>query len=119
LAQSGHRQSGICGFDLIAGRVDHFHDYGVLWTPDRLVISSTARCRTSGPDRLRDPAYMIVNLAMKRKWFQGVICRRRISDTVEFKSTGFPPTKSIRDIHRAWPEWQLLLNGCGGEVHVR
>jgi len=28
------------------------------------------------------------------------------------KSTGFPPIKSIRDIHRAWPEWQLLLNGA-------
>ena len=52
----------------------NFHDYGVLWTRDRLVyfIDRKPVSDIKVPIGFDDPAYMIVNLAMGSKWFQGV-----------------------------------------------
>jgi beta-glucanase (GH16 family) len=52
----------------------NFHDYGVLWAPDRLVyfIDRKPVSDIKVPIGFDDPVYMIVNLAMGSKWFQGV-----------------------------------------------
>ena len=64
-----------CGFDFsLPGASSTFHDYGVLWTPDRLVyyIDRKPVSDIKVPIGFNDPMYMIVNLAMGSKYFQGV-----------------------------------------------
>ena len=54
------------------------------------------------PVGYEDPMYMIVNLAIGSKWFGGVgVVDGASPQWSNSKSTGFPPIKSIRDIHRA------------------
>jgi hypothetical protein len=64
-----------CGFDF--SRPDasaDFHDYGVLWTRDRVIyfIDRNPVSDIKVPIGFDDPMYMIVNLAMGAKYFQGV-----------------------------------------------
>src|SRR6201999_2791962 len=64
-----------CGFDFqLAGASNDFHDYGMLWTQDRLVyfIDRRPASEIRVPVGYDDPMYMIVNLAMGSKWFGGV-----------------------------------------------
>ena len=64
-----------CGFDFsVANAWSDFHDYGVLWERDRLVyfIDRKAVSDIKVPASFEDPMYMIVNLAMGAKYFQGV-----------------------------------------------
>jgi beta-glucanase (GH16 family) len=64
-----------CGFDFsVSDAPSHFHDYGVLWAPDRLVyfIDRKPVSDTRVPVGFEDPMYMIVNLAMGSKYFGGV-----------------------------------------------
>jgi hypothetical protein len=64
-----------CGFDFsVPNAWNHFHDYGVLWTRDRLVyfIDRKPVSDIKVPIGFDDPMYMIVNLAMGSKNFQGV-----------------------------------------------
>ena len=64
-----------CGFDFsVPGAPTDFHDFGALWTPDRLVYFIDRKPVTDIkiPFGFEDPMYMIVNLAMGAKWFQGV-----------------------------------------------
>src|SRR3954451_23018692 len=64
-----------CGFDvLIEDAATAFHDYGVLWQPDRIVyfIDRKPVSDIKVPAGFEDPMYMIVNLAMGSKNFQGV-----------------------------------------------
>jgi hypothetical protein len=64
-----------CGFDFsVANAASHFHDYGVLWAPDRIVyfIDRKPVFDTRVPVGFDDPMYMIVNLAMGSKYFGGV-----------------------------------------------
>ena len=59
-----------------------FHDYGVLWQPDRIIyfIDRKPVSEIKVPVGFDDPVYMIVNLAMGSKNFRGRgIRRRRIS----------------------------------------
>jgi beta-glucanase (GH16 family) len=64
-----------CGFDFLVpdASVD-FHDYGVLWERDRLTyfIDRKPVSEIKVPVGFDDPMYMIVNLAMGSKNFQGV-----------------------------------------------
>jgi beta-glucanase (GH16 family) len=64
-----------CGFDFLVpdASVD-FHDYGVLWERDRLTyfIDRKPVSEIKVPIGFDDPMYMIVNLAMGSKNFQGV-----------------------------------------------
>jgi beta-glucanase (GH16 family) len=64
-----------CGFDFqLAGATNDFHDYGMLWTQDRLIyfIDRKPVSEIKAPVGYDDPMYMIVNLAMGSKWFGGV-----------------------------------------------
>ncbi len=64
-----------CGFDFsLPDASINFHDYGVLWTRDRLVyfIDRKPVSDIKDPVGFDDPMYMIVNLAMGSKYFQGV-----------------------------------------------
>ena len=64
-----------CGFDfLLADASLDFHNYGILWAPDRLVYFIDRRPVSDirVPVGFEDPMYMIVNLAMGSKWFGGV-----------------------------------------------
>ena len=64
-----------CGFDFaVPNAATDFHDYGVLWMRDRLVyfIDRKPVSDIKVPVGFDDPMYMIVNLAMGSKNFQGV-----------------------------------------------
>src|SRR4051812_46002900 len=64
-----------CGFDFsIPDASTRFHDYGVLWQRDRLVyfIDRKPVSDIKLPVGFDDPMYMIVNLAMGAKHFEGV-----------------------------------------------
>jgi beta-glucanase (GH16 family) len=64
-----------CGFDfLLADASLAFHNYGILWLPDRLIylIDRKPVSDIRVPTGFDDPMYMIVNLAMGSKWFGGV-----------------------------------------------
>jgi beta-glucanase (GH16 family) len=78
-----------CGFDfLVPDASTDFHDYGVLWARDRIVyfIDRKPVSEIKVPVGFHDPMYMIVNLAMGSKYFQGVgIVDGESPDTVEFE----------------------------------
>jgi beta-glucanase (GH16 family) len=78
-----------CGFDFsLPDAADNFHDYGVLWTQDRIVyfIDHKPVSDIKTPIGFDDPMYMIVNLAMGSKNFQGVgFVDGESPDTVEFQ----------------------------------
>jgi beta-glucanase (GH16 family) len=64
-----------CGFDFEQpDAAVAFHDYGVLWTQDRLIyfIDRKPVADVKAPVGFDDPMYMIINLAMGSKWFGGV-----------------------------------------------
>jgi beta-glucanase (GH16 family) len=64
-----------CGFDFsLPGASTNFHNYGVLWMRDRLIyfIDRKPVSDIKVPIGFEDPMYMIVNLAMGSKYFQGV-----------------------------------------------
>ena len=64
-----------CGFDFrVADAPAAFHDYGVLWQPDRITYFIDRRpvSEIKVPVGFNDPMYMIVNLAMGSKNFEGV-----------------------------------------------
>ncbi len=64
-----------CGFDFqIPDANFAFHDYGILWLPDRLIyfIDRKPVSDIKVPVGFDDPMYMIINLAMGSKWFGGV-----------------------------------------------
>jgi len=64
-----------CGFDFtVADAATEFHDYGALWQHDRITyyIDRKPVADIKVPRRFDDPMYMIVNLAMGAKNFQGV-----------------------------------------------
>jgi hypothetical protein len=70
---TGHVDS--CGFDFsVQDTSTDFHDYGVLWTRDRIIyfIDRKPISDIKVPAGFEDPMYMIVNLAMGAKYFQGV-----------------------------------------------
>jgi beta-glucanase (GH16 family) len=65
-----------------------FHDYGVLWEQDRLVyfVDRKPVSDIKVPARFEDPMYMIVNLAMGAKNFEGVgFVDAKSPATVEFQ----------------------------------
>ena len=73
IPETGFVQS--CGFDfLVPDAATAFHDYGVLWEPDRLTyfIDRKPVSEIKVPVGFADPVYMIVNLAMGAKRFGGV-----------------------------------------------
>jgi beta-glucanase (GH16 family) len=64
-----------CGFDFrVADAPTAFHNYGVLWQPDRITyfIDRKPVSEIKVPVGFNDPMYMIVNLAMGSKTFEGV-----------------------------------------------
>jgi beta-glucanase (GH16 family) len=64
-----------CGFDFrVADAPTAFHNYGVLWQPDRITYFIDRRpvSEIKVPVGFNDPMYMIVNLAMGSKTFEGV-----------------------------------------------
>jgi hypothetical protein len=64
-----------CGFDFQQpDAAIAFHDYGVLWTQDRIIYFIDRRpvSDIKVPVGFDDPMYMIINLAMGSKWFGGV-----------------------------------------------
>ena len=64
-----------CGFDFtVAGAPVEFHNYGALWQHDRITyyIDRKPVADIKVPPGYNAPAYMIVNLAMGAKHFQGV-----------------------------------------------
>jgi beta-glucanase (GH16 family) len=64
-----------CGYDFSQpGAATDFHDYGVLWMKDRLTyfIDRKPVSDIKTPIGFDDPMYMIVNLAMGAKYFEGV-----------------------------------------------
>jgi len=64
-----------CGFDFMVPDASRdFHDYGVLWTQERIVyyIDRKPVSDIKVPIGFDDPMYMIVNLAMGAKYFKGV-----------------------------------------------
>jgi beta-glucanase (GH16 family) len=64
-----------CGFDFrIPDAPTTFHDYGVLWQPDRITyfIDRQPVSEIKVPVGFGVPMYMIVNLAMGSKTFEGV-----------------------------------------------
>jgi beta-glucanase (GH16 family) len=78
-----------CGFDFtVPDAAENFHDYGVLWTKDRIVyfVDRKPVSDIKTPIGFDDPMYMIVNLAMGSKNFQGVgFVDGESPDTVEFQ----------------------------------
>src|SRR4051812_14579911 len=64
-----------CGFDFaVADTSSKFHNYGVLWQPDRITyfIDRKPVSEIKAPIGFDDPMYMIVNLAMGSNHFPGV-----------------------------------------------
>ncbi|XIA65292.1 family 16 glycosylhydrolase [Bradyrhizobium sp. TZ2] len=64
-----------CGFDFkVPDASTAFHDYGVLWQPDRITyfIDRKPISEIKVPVGFNDPMYMIVNLAMGSKTLEGV-----------------------------------------------
>jgi beta-glucanase (GH16 family) len=64
-----------CGFDFaVADTASTFHNYGVLWQPDRITyfIDRKPTSEIKVPIGFDDPMYMIVNLAMGSNHFPGV-----------------------------------------------
>lgn len=64
-----------CGFDFaVADTTTAFHNYGVLWQPDRITyfIDRKPASEIKVPVGFDDPMYMIVNLAMGSNHFPGV-----------------------------------------------
>jgi beta-glucanase (GH16 family) len=64
-----------CGFDFaLADAATDFHDYGMLWLRDRIIyfIDHRPVSDIKVPFGFDDPMYMIVNLAMGAKYFEGV-----------------------------------------------
>jgi beta-glucanase (GH16 family) len=64
-----------CGYDFSQpDAATDFHDYGVLWMKDRLTyfIDRKPVSDIKTPIGFDDPMYMIVNLAMGAKYFEGV-----------------------------------------------
>ena len=64
-----------CGFDFpVADTTSAFHNYGVLWQPDRITYFIDRRqvSEIRVPVGFDDPMYMIVNLAMGSNHFPGV-----------------------------------------------
>lgn len=64
-----------CGFDFrVPDASTAFHNYGVLWQPDRITyfIDRQPMSEIKVPVGFDDPMYMIVNLAMGSKNFEGV-----------------------------------------------
>ena len=64
-----------CGFDFrVPDAPTVFHDYGVLWQPDRITyfIDRQPVSEIKVPVGFYEPMYMIVNLAMGSKTFEGV-----------------------------------------------
>ena len=64
-----------CGFDFrVADAPTGFHNYGALWQPDRITYFIDRRpvSEIKVPVGFNDPMYMIVNLAMGSKTFEGV-----------------------------------------------
>lgn len=64
-----------CGFDFtVPTAMTEFHTYGALWQRDRITyyIDRKPVADIAGPPGYNNPAYMIVNLAMGAKNFQGV-----------------------------------------------
>src|SRR5207248_1305305 len=64
-----------CGFDFtVADAATEFHDYGALWQRDCITyyIDRKPVANIKVPRRFDDPMYMLVNLAMGAKNFQGV-----------------------------------------------
>ena len=64
-----------CGFDFsLANTATEFHNYGVLWLRDRIIyyIDRQPMSEIKVPRGFHDPMYMIVNLAMGSKNFEGV-----------------------------------------------
>ncbi len=78
-----------CGFDFaVSNAWRDFHDYGVLWEPDRIVyfIDRKPVSDIKAPVGYGDPMYMIVNLAMGAKYFGGVgFVSPQSPDRVEFQ----------------------------------
>jgi Glycosyl hydrolases family 16 len=78
-----------CGFDFsVPNASAAFHDYGVLWEQDRLVyfIDRKPVSDIKVPAGFEDPMYMIVNLAMGAKNFEGVgFVDAKSPATVEFQ----------------------------------
>ncbi len=78
-----------CGFDfLVKDASSDFHDYGVLWTQDRIgyFIDRKLVSDIKVPAGFDDPMYMIVNLAMGAKYFKGVgLVDAESPVTVEFE----------------------------------
>ena len=64
-----------CGFDFdLPDSATEFHNYGVLWLRDRIIyyIDREPMSEIKVPVGFHDPMYMIVNLAMGAKSFEGV-----------------------------------------------
>jgi beta-glucanase (GH16 family) len=82
-------QVGTCGFDFpVPNTATEFHDYGALWQRDRITyyIDRKPVADIKVPPRFNDPMYMIVNLAMGAKNFQGVgFVTAESPDTVAFE----------------------------------
>jgi hypothetical protein len=78
-----------CGFDFsVPNAWADFHDYGVLWEQDRLVyfVDRKPVSDIKVPAGFEDPMYMIVNLAMGAKNFEGVgFVDAKSPATVEFQ----------------------------------
>src|SRR5271169_1969178 len=78
-----------CGFDYqLPDAAVTFHDYGVLWQQDRIIyfIDRKPVSDIKVPVGFDDPMYMIVNLAMGAKNFQGVgFVDGKSPNTVEFE----------------------------------
>jgi hypothetical protein len=78
-----------CGFDFrVADAPTVFHNYGVLWQPDRITyfIDRQPVSEIKVPIGFHEPMYMIVNLAMGSKDFDGVgFVDGESPDTVAFE----------------------------------
>jgi beta-glucanase (GH16 family) len=78
-----------CGFDFrVPDAATAFHDYGVLWQPDRITyfIDRKPVSEIKVPVGFHDPMYMIVNLAMGSKTLEGVgFVDGESPDTVAFE----------------------------------
>jgi beta-glucanase (GH16 family) len=78
-----------CGFDfLLPDASNDFHDYGVLWARDRLIyfVDRKPVSDIKVPVGFEDPMYMIANLAMGSKYFEGVgVVDAESPATVEFE----------------------------------
>jgi beta-glucanase (GH16 family) len=78
-----------CGFDFaLANTATEFHNYGALWLRDRIIyyIDRQPVSEIKVPRGFHDPMYMIVNLAMGAKNFEGVgVVDGESPDVVEFE----------------------------------